>query len=222
MKRLQEALKSMEITLAEAKHNQPTQPLGLISEDGKSNITLCQETQKQHLKVMGTGKETQPIESQQQKEKPFQNSVSQEEMQKRWKIQLTELVSQCFNSLNTYGKSPEQLPDIIKMFVLVLQEYNIQTIQRAFAQYLRQSSAMPTPADIVNIIEPPQEELSAAVYVTIRKKIIDGNVYVTNAEKEYVHAFENQELKKVRGGSLELRDAQGEVERYRNRLEYYN
>lgn len=81
------------------------------------------------------------------------------------------MVFQCFQALKLYGREPEQLEAVNGMFQLVLAEYHLSDIRRAFAYYLSVSSEMPTPADICNIIrrgnKPPLER---SVYVSISKK----------------------------------------------------
>jgi len=132
-------------------------------------------------------------------------------------MQLCSLVAQCFDSLNVYGKTTDQLENIAGAFQLVLGDYDIDTVSKAFAKHLRRSSTMPTPADIVNIIDPPPQKLSGAVYISLKKQLID-NIFTTDEERAYIAAYERQEMDKLRGGSQELHDAQEEVKRYQKSL----
>ena len=87
------------------------------------------------------------------------------------KVELTNILFQCFDSLKVYGKEPEQMKSTNAMFQLVLADYPIEKIREAFAFYLKFNSEMPAPADIAQIIErgnkPPFDK---AVYVSISRK----------------------------------------------------
>lgn len=67
----------------------------------------------------------------------------------------------CFDTLNNYGKEPEQEANAIKLFKLMLGKYNIWETQEAFYAYLEKSSKVPTPADIIKNIE---EARQRAIY----------------------------------------------------------
>lgn len=71
------------------------------------------------------------------------------------KLQLLSFVKGCFDTLDTYGKTAGQLETISDMFILTLTGYSIEQIRGAFLQYMRSSNKMPTPFDIISIIEPP-------------------------------------------------------------------
>jgi len=129
--------------------------------------------------------------------------------------QLTELLTQCFDALKVYGKEPEQVVNLIKVFVMVLGDYTFEQVHAAFRTYLKQSNELPAPSDIVKIIEPPPPVYSSAMYVQIKKNLREGNVFVTDEEKAYVRAYEKQELAKVRGGTERYRDAQSQLEDHR-------
>ena len=128
--------------------------------------------------------------------------------------QLVVLLTQCYDALKVYGKEPEQLPNLIKMFILVLGEYDFATIRKAFTEYLKRRNEMPAPADIVNIIDPPPEPLSAATYVSLQKKAYSGE-YLMRDEREFCEAFRRQEFAKTRGGSDELREADREIAQFK-------
>lgn len=127
---------------------------------------------------------------------------------------LATMLFQCFNALKVYGKEPEQLIDTVAMFQRVLGRFTFRQIQKAFDRYLERHSEMPAPSDIVNIIEPPQEPLSAATYVSLQKKAYSGE-YLMRDEREFCEAFRRQEFAKARGGSEELREAEREVAQFR-------
>jgi hypothetical protein len=106
------------------------------------------------------------------------------------------MLFQCFNALKVYGKEPEQMTDTVALFQRVLGPYPFPAIQRAFDAYLSRNTSMPAPADIVNIIDPPKPELSAALYVSLQEKSRDGT-YLTPEERGFCEAFRQQELRKA-------------------------
>lgn len=129
------------------------------------------------------------------------------------KIQFCEFLSQCYDGLNTYGKTPEQLENLTGLFLEVLGGYPIEVVKNAFLQHIKRSSNLPTPADIMNIIDPLPEELSPSMYVSIMKECTIGGKLLWGDKKRYVEEFERREMAKVRGGSDVLRDCQSELAR---------
>lgn len=58
------------------------------------------------------------------------------------------MITHCFNTQNTFGKNPDQLVDIIKIFVNMFADYPIRLLRWAFEDHIRESRDFPTPADI--------------------------------------------------------------------------
>jgi hypothetical protein len=113
--------------------------------------------------------------------------------------QLRELLHQCFDTMETYGKEPEQLANAAKLFEMVLAPYPLDKIQAAFVQHLTRSPKMPTPHDIVSLIKrdgkPP---LNQATYIalsqkkertTFREAGVTANC-LTIAEEQYMADYE--------------------------------
>lgn len=75
------------------------------------------------------------------------------------------------DALKTYGKQPDQLESVVKLFHFALSDYPVEKIVEAMAYYVRNYTEFPAPADIVQIIErgnkPPFDR---AVYTTMSKK----------------------------------------------------
>jgi hypothetical protein len=105
------------------------------------------------------------------------------------------MVTQSFDVLNVYGKTTDQLNYIVKAFILVLEAYPPKDVRDAFLHWISRKSVMPTPADIVNIIDPPPEKLSEALFINLCKKR-DKGIYLTPDERRFIYAFEQQELTK--------------------------
>jgi hypothetical protein len=125
--------------------------------------------------------------------------------------------------LETYGKTPAQLENLSGLFVVALGGYTYETVKAAFMIHIRRSSKLPTPADIINIIDPPKEKLSGARYVAIMEKCTVGGHFLCGVDREFVEAYEAQELAKARGGSQEFRDALAQIESMKmKQLEAWN
>ena len=71
---------------------------------------------------------------------------------------LTSLLLICFDTLDTFGKEPEQLTNLQSSFLMVLGRFTIENVESAFRIYMEHQAVMPKPADIVKIIEPPVQE----------------------------------------------------------------
>lgn len=66
---------------------------------------------------------------------------------------LTRLVTACYEGLNVYGKSPEQLEAVIMLMQMTLGEYTYPIVRRGFERHLKESATMPTPHDIIKLIK---------------------------------------------------------------------
>jgi len=121
--------------------------------------------------------------------------------------QLGELLSACFASLQLYGKEPEQLVNTVKLFRLVLAEFTIEEIRRAFVIHLKRSTQMPTPAEIVGLIQrdgrPPLDKSTYIALVQKRERTTEIYSYgtyddLTREEKAYILEYEQFN---IHGGS---------------------
>jgi hypothetical protein len=113
--------------------------------------------------------------------------------------EISKILFACFDSMNTFGKGPEAMENIIEAFMMVLNGYQFEKIEEAFKIYMRTQSDMPTPANIIRLIEPPVEKLSTSMYVNLKKIIEDSgyNIFISDAEKRFMAAYEDQELRKA-------------------------
>ena len=94
-----------------------------------------------------------------------------------------------FEALNLYGKKPESLKAVSKLFQQILGDHCVGDIQKAFDIWMKRESQFPTPADIYGLIErdgkPP---LCKAMYVNIGKK---DAYHRTSADWEYIKEYES-------------------------------
>ena len=102
------------------------------------------------------------------------------------------MLEQCYDILNIYGKQPEQLTNINLAFQMVLAPYKEIDIRKAFHIWLKRYDRMPTPSDIVRLIErkgkPP---LDKAIYIKLCKMKESGGAFaLNNQELEYMKDYE--------------------------------
>lgn len=107
-----------------------------------------------------------------------------------WHSKLSALLLICYDTLDTFGKEPEQLENASKLFAMVLADYSIQQIESAFKIYLKQNSVMPKPADIAKIIDPPKEKKKwcKVAFLEIKRKKRE-NGFTTKEENQYIEDF---------------------------------
>ena len=68
---------------------------------------------------------------------------------------LSQLIVICFDTMDTFGKKEEQIPNINQVFQMMLGEYNYKTVEDAFKEYMQENTVMPKPADIISLIRKP-------------------------------------------------------------------
>ena len=203
---LKAALERMQIVLKEKQQKEntlSTSSHGLAKSAGSLTI---QQGSSQPERVNTSGQKKQSDKPLSPGDLPI--SDCKESQQK-----VSAVLFKCFNSLKVYGKEPEQLKDTVDVFLMVLGKYSYNQFQTAISKYLSRNSDMPTPADIVNIIDPPQEELSSAMFIQIMRDCTIGGKLLWGDEKRYVDEFKRREMAKVRGGSDVLRDCESELAR---------
>lgn len=63
------------------------------------------------------------------------------------------MVEQCYAIQNTYGKLPKQLKHLMRAMIEDLKQFELGLIEKAFLEWRRSSPNIPTPADIIKLIE---------------------------------------------------------------------
>lgn len=114
------------------------------------------------------------------------------------KERLSIALSQVCALQKQYGKTQAELETLVEGFCWALEDYPMDRILSALAQYVRIKSDIPAPADLVAIIDPAPEPLSAAVYVGLKQRISEG-YYPLSEERAFMRAFEAQEIDKAKG-----------------------
>lgn len=132
------------------------------------------------------------IEQKRQSPAPFEITSLPMRQDPQGKARVGEAVVLFYDALKTYGKQPEQMESVTKLFMFALADYPVQKIIDAMSFYVRHYTDFPAPADIVQIIErgnkPP---LDRSVYVNLSKKQPDQR---TSEEWAYMREYEAFQL----------------------------
>lgn len=72
--------------------------------------------------------------------------------------EVSAMVGQCYETLRVYGKEPGQIKTIVRTFLMLLGEYPLLRVRAAFLGWMKTHNEMPTPADIIGIIEGDSDE----------------------------------------------------------------
>ena len=118
----------------------------------------------------------------------------------------------CFDTLDTFGKEPEQLKNLEGAFQLVLGRFNIDDVEAAFRIYMEKYTVMPKPADIVKIIEPPVEprKWCKVTFLEIKRKKRE-NVFTTLEEDQYCIDFVDAQVSAPEDEKLHIEGALRQV-----------
>ena len=95
------------------------------------------------------------------------------------------MLGQFLQILRGFGKTADNLESMIMGFEWALADYPHDDIKAAMGKWLRTSNEVPTPADIIAIIDPPPPALDKTVYLSLKKK---GTISLW--EQDYITAFE--------------------------------
>lgn len=129
------------------------------------------------------------------KSTPSHNAItwSQDDRKK-----LAVVIGRVFDLQKQYGKNAGQLQNIVDGFLWVLSEYPVQKVIQAFGQYIRTKTDMPTPCEIVRIIDPQPLEWvpDKSLYITLKEILKkDGPFGLDTDEIEYIKKYELHMLK---------------------------
>lgn len=84
----------------------------------------------------------------------------------RWamkKMEIASIVRQCFDLLETYGKTPEQLENLTLAMIEDLKLFTTDEVRKAFTIWRRDESKLPAVAHIRKIIYRMQKEKRSAI-----------------------------------------------------------
>lgn len=115
------------------------------------------------------------------------------------KKELLKFVKVCFDTLDTYGKTPQQLGIASEVFVRMLSKYDMEKVREAFYSYMERNAKMPTPSDIINIIDPPPWKPDWSYYHALKEMKKRGNtISPYSAEHRYMQRCEEYALQEMR------------------------
>lgn len=101
-------------------------------------------------------------------------------------------LSKCLIVQRTYGKSVDDLPNILRVFIEALEGYPPHEILQAVAGWLVKSPDFPTPYDIICIIEEKtngRDKPNSFVYNNLCRRHAKGD-NLTPEQWDYINAYE--------------------------------
>lgn len=111
------------------------------------------------------------------------------------KISLSKVISLVFDLQKQYGKTADQLSNVVEGFSWALRGYPVKTVIDGIREYILEHADMPTPADVKKIIDPTPEPWGPdkAYYIRLQEILKASNFsgYAwSNEEKDYVNKYE--------------------------------
>lgn len=100
-----------------------------------------------------------------------------------------------------YGKTSAELETLVDGFAWALADYSVADVIAAIGQHIRKSPNIPTPSEIVAIIDPPVEPFKPdwAYYNRLRELARDGGPYALSADEiEYIQTCERHSQANMR------------------------
>lgn len=194
MEQLSQALERMQNTFKTLEHPQPMQPPGSTDADGNPNTTKLRDSGSSLGEVAVIDQPSSPPSpSGTRKGSVSQQSTLHKPSEKQ---ALALALSKVCALQKQYGKTQAELETLVEGFCWVLGGYPMERILDALAQYVRRNSDIPAPSDLANIIDPPPQEISAAYYISLRERGLEGQ-YLTKEERAAMRIYQQQELKKA-------------------------
>lgn len=111
---------------------------------------------------------------------------------------LAVILGRVFDLQKQYGKSADQINNIVAGFCWALGKYPLLKVVGGIQQYILDRSDMPTPADIRAIIDPPppKKEWDKSVYIKLQQVFKAEGPYGLNEEEyEYIRGYEENVLR---------------------------
>ena len=106
---------------------------------------------------------------------------------------LNHALGACLVTQRTYGKQATDMEKALKVFIRVLSDYEPEKVIQAIKKWLLTSPDFPTPADILNILN-PQPKFDYAVYNALNDRLKRGEK-LDYSQMEYIKAYEKNALK---------------------------
>ena len=110
---------------------------------------------------------------------------------------LTRLLSQTYALLKKYGERADVTEMRDAGFQMILADYPINDVEEAFWQYLKTNKDVPTPSDILAIVDPKTQPLCKEVYIRLSQKRDKGDT-LDSTEWKYIRQYENEQYKRLK------------------------
>lgn len=117
------------------------------------------------------------------------------------KLALSKVITRVFDAQKQYGKTSEQIENIVAAFCWALGGYPLEQVIDGIRQYILAKPDIPTPSDIKNIIDPQKEPFRPdwKVYERYKKLKEEGRKYALNEDEEkYMLACEEYSLSRLK------------------------
>ncbi|MFZ0270974.1 MAG: hypothetical protein WAL34_03905 [Acidobacteriaceae bacterium] len=114
------------------------------------------------------------------------------------------MIGQVFDMQKQFGKSPDQIEGMVRGFCWVLKDYPVDAVIEGVGQYLKFNADMPSPSDIVKIIDPQPTpwKPDKAYYVSLKKIFAEQGPYGLDADEiEYIRRYEEFMRNELRSAS---------------------
>ena len=88
----------------------------------------------------------------------------------------------------------ETAHDFLLGFFLFLAQDSIDQVRDAFRQYLKTGKEIPTPADIIEILDPSVKKMCGRVSQRLVERSKEGPFALTQAETDYIDLYKQGQL----------------------------
>ena len=107
---------------------------------------------------------------------------------------LAVVIGRIFDLQKQFGKTTGQIENIIEGFCWAMQRYPVERVIWGFSEYILKNSDMPTPADIVKIIDPkpPEWKPDKSYYYKLQQLEKEHGKYALNDDElDYCRRYED-------------------------------
>lgn len=119
-----------------------------------------------------------------------------------------------------YGKTQAELEILVEGFSRVLKHYPMHFVIDAIEKYTLKNPNIPAPADIEAIINPPAPKIDWPLYIELKKRLREGNVYVDQDEKKFIRNCEDLAILRQKSEMGNFQEAQKQLENHTKQLSY--
>lgn len=138
------------------------------------------------------------MENQKQVVKREDVSLIKSDVKLAWPIdsqaKMAEVFGFLFDGQKQFGKNSDQIENMVKFFCWSMRKYPVEKVLEGIGQYVLQKSDIPTPSDIVNIIDPkpPVWKPDKSYYISLKEILkAQGQYGLDNDEIEYIRRYED-------------------------------